>query len=498
MKKILVCLLIVVFLISGCSFNVDVMTPAPEQEDTTPSTNSIASPIATISATAELPTVGFTPVSSDPVFYNASVSLDQSGVPARIAFPTGIKQVFAIWHYQNMRAGLTIKREWYLNGEPWLLREDPWDFEKYGAAGVMPDISIYDLDAGLPSGLYELRVYINNVIQPIGVNTPGGPETFIIFEILRDEFTTDVASPNSQWSAGVSFGNRLVIRDATGVPTEIFAGREIPYVSWLPDSQHVLFVDRDRSGQVSNLLVGVRDELWVADILSREVRSLYKSETTLGSTGGLYPSPNGKYIAGIAGTGFGDACFLDSKVIFFEMADDYKSVKAIKQEQFSGIPNGADKVVYPVAVGTWESNTQYRVALNGTCGTDPSLMGLYLFDLSSLKATQDASGTTPFSVGDLGWGAIHGVVTDAVTGNAIVDALVTCEHSSYTSTAPATCSGSIETDISGGYVFQRVFFHDTDTIKLTVSAPGYQSQKIVRSSFTQADMEYDFSLTHMP
>jgi len=498
MKKIFIFLLIVVFLISGCSFNVDVMTPAPEQIDATPSTNSIASPIATISATAELPPVGFTPASSNPVFYNASVSLDQSGAPARIAFPTGTKQVFAVWHYHNMRSGLTIKREWYLNGEPWLFREDPWDFGKYGAVGVMPDISIYDLDAGLPSGLYELRVYINNVIQPIGVNTPGGPETFLIFEILRDAFTTDVASPNSQWSVGVSFDNRLVIRDATGAPTEIFAGREIPYVAWLPDSQHVLFVDRDRSGQVSNLSVGIRDELWIADILSREVTSLYQSETTLGSTGGLYPSPNGKYIAGIAGSGFGDACFLDSQVIFFEMAGDYKSVKVIKQEQFSGIPSGADKVVYPVAVGTWESNTQYRVALNGTCDTDPSLMGLYLFDLPSLKATQDTSSATPFSVGDLGWGEIHGVVTDAVTGNAIAGALVTCEHSSYTSTFPAKCSGSMETGIPGNYIFQSIFFHDTDTIKLTVSAPGYQPQEFTQNSFTLNDLKVDFSLSPAP
>lgn len=497
MKKILVCLLIIVFLISGCSFNVEVLTPAPAQVDAAPSANSIASPIATISATAELPPVGFTPVSSEPVFFNASASLEQSGTPARIAFPTGTKRVFAIWHYQNMRAGLTIKREWYLNGEPWLLREEPWDFEKYGAAGVMSDISIYDLDAGLPEGLYQLKVYINNVAQPIGVNTPSGPDTFMIFEILREEFT-DVPAPNSQWSAGVSFGNRLVIRNAAGVPTEIFAGREIPYVAWLPDSQHVLFVDRDRSGQVSNLLVGVRDELWIADVLSREVTSLYQSDTTLGSTGGLYPSPNGKYVAGISGSGFGDACFLDSQVIFFEMAGNYKSVKVIKQEQFSGVPRGADKVVYPVAVGTWESNTQYRVPLNGTCGTDPSLMGLYLFDIPSLKANQDTTDATPFSVGDLGWGEVHGVVSDAVTGKAIAGALVTCEHSSYTSTFPAKCSGSMETGIPGNYIFQNVFFHDTDRIKLTVSAPGYKPQEFTQNSFTINDLKVDFVLVPLP
>jgi hypothetical protein len=149
-------------------------------------------------------------------------------------------------------------------------------------------------------------------------------------------------------------------------------------------------------------------------------------------------------------------------------------------------------------MGMWESNTQYRVALNGTCDTDPSLMGFYLFDISSLKATQDASDATPFSVGDLGWGEVHGVVSDAVTGNAISGALVTCEHSSYTSTFPAICSGSMETGIPGVYIFERVFFHDTDTIKLTVSAPGYKPQEFSQNSFTLNDLKVDFVLTPLP
>ena len=499
MKKIFILLLIIVALTSGCSFNVDVMTPAPGQVAATmPPTNMIASPIATISATAELPPVGFTPVSSDPVFYNASVSLDQSGMPARIAFPTGTKQVFAVWHYQNMRAGLTIKREWYLNGEPWLFREDLWDFEKYGAVGIMPDISIYDLDAGLPSGLYELRVYINNVIQPIGVNTPGGPETFLIFEILREEFTTDVAAPNSQWSAGVSFGNRVVIRDVTGTPTEIFAGHEIPYISWLPDSQHVLFVDRDRSQQQSGSPIGVRDELWIADVLSLEVHSLYKSETALGLRVGLYPSSNGKYIAGIEGSGFGDACFLDAQVIFFEIADDYKSAKPYKQDQFTGMPVPTDRTVYPTIAGEWQSNTQYNIYLNETCVTDRTSSGFYLFDIPTLTVTFQPIDARPLVTGDLGWGEIHGVVTDATTGNPIAGALVTCEHSSYTSTHPAICSGAIETNLSGGYVFQRIFFHDTDTIKLTITATGYQPQEITQTAFTINDLTVNFSLTPLP
>lgn len=496
MKKIFIFLLIAICLISGCSFNVEVVTPPAAQSDSTLPASTIATPIATISATAELPLVGFTPVTSDPIFYAASVSLDQSGVPARIAFPTGTKQIFAVWHYQNMREGLTIKREWYLNGEPWLFREDPWDFEKYGASGIMKDVSIYDLDAGLPSGLYQLKIYIDYIQQPIGVNTASGPEMFLIFEILRaGETSLEAASPDSKWSAEVTYGNRIVIRNETGMPTQIFVGREIPYISWFPDSQHFLFVDRDRSQQQQGSPIGVRDDLWIADVFTGKTNLLYKSDTAFGRHGGPIASPDGKYIASLEGSGFADACMVDSRLIFFELASDWQSMRVIKQEQFSGIPASNDGVVYPREDGVWEADNLYRVTLDGTCSVDQNQLGPYVFNISALKATKSSSASTPPILGDLGWGSIHGKIVDAVTGEPIVGATVTCQHSSYTS--PATCSGSTTTDAQGMYIFGNIFFHDTDTVKLTVQAAGYQSQEITQSAstFPMADMERDLSLS---
>lgn len=102
----------------------------------------------------------------------------------------------------------------------------------------------------------------------------------------------------------------------------------------------------------------------------------------------------------------------------------------------------------------------------------------------------------PPIAGDLGWGKIHGTITDAVTGELIVGALITCEHHSYTS--PATCSGTVSTDEDGNYVFDKVFFHDTDTIKLTVESAGYQTAEMKNNFFTMADMEVNFALTQMP
>jgi hypothetical protein len=208
--------------------------------------------------------------------------------------------------------------------------------------------------------------------------------------------------------------------------------------------------------------------------------------------GGPQPSLDGKYIAGLIGSGFGDACFVDKRLIFFELANDFKSAKPIEQKSFIGVPSAADSVVYPLAEGSWWVGNQYLVTLNGTCGMDTSLLGPFVFDVPGLKANPQSTLATPLSVGDLGWGEVHGVVADAVTGNAIAGATVTCEHSSYTS--QAKCSGSQVTEIPGVYIFQQVFFHDTDRIKLTVTAPGYQPQEFIQNFFTTNDLTVNFAL----
>jgi hypothetical protein len=495
MKKLLIFLLFMAYFTSGCSFRVEVLTPAspqPSLTDITEVTQSIETPPAAISPIPTTVPVGFTPVTSEPVFFNAFVSTDRNSVTGTSAFPAGTKQIFAHWNYQNMREGLIIKREWFLDGQLWLVRDEPWDIAKYGTSGVLQDISIYDYDLGLPVGTYRLVVLINDVAQPIGIYvSESSPEVFLEFEILPPIEST---SPNGQWKA-ISLLDRAVVIDANGNQSDLVTGREIVSIIWL-DDRHLLFVDRDRSGQVFDLLVGVRDTLWFIDITSRESWPLYTSETALGSRGGLYPSPDGKYIAGIEGSGFGDACFLDAKTIFFEMEDGYKNVKVTKQDQFTGIPVLTDQVLYPTAVGTWKSNTQYSVYLDKTCATDGSLSGFYLFDLLNKNAILEPTSSTPLNVGDLGWGDVHGFVTDAVTGNAIPNATVTCQHSSYTS--PSSCTGLVITSAVGLFLFERVFFHDTDTIKLTVTASGYESQEYTQSSFTGNDMFVSFSLKPLP
>ncbi len=113
---------------------------------------------------------------------------------------------------------------------------------------------------------------------------------------------------------------------------------------------------------------------------------------------------------------------------------------------------------------------------------------------STPLASPSSSPTVIWVVGDLGWGKVTGHVNNAITGEPIPGAIVTCEGFSYTS--PARCQGSTTTDANGDFVFENVFFHDTDRITIRVEAPNFVSQTYTQEFFTQP--EFYVSVTLMP
>ena len=503
MKKLFAFLLLFSFLASGCTFNVDVLTPASPVTDSGPSqltpyaTQNPTSPVATIAATAETTATTPIPTFSSPTFYGLFFMADPGISQDGMIFPGGIKRVFAVWNYLNMRPGMNVKREWYLNGQLWLTREETWDFAKYGENGTIQDVSIYDFDHGLPAGIYELRLYIDNVIQYIVASDNGVPEPKARFDIRsKEEAQAGFASPDFQWQVEVFGEQRIVLEDKTGNPTTIYTAREVPYLSWFADSRHFLFIDRDRSGQKSGTTIGIRDDLWLVDVPSGKLHLLYKSDTSFAGIGGPVASPNGRYIASLEGSGFADACSVDTRLIFFELSSDFDTATVIKQQAFSGLPASNEGLIYPAEQGYWQNGNAYLVTLDGTCNSDRSKLGSYTFNMVNHVATQASSSTGQSVPGDLGVGMIHGKITDAATGAPIVNAAVTCEQHSYTSASP--CSGTVLTNADGTYAFNNVFFHDTDTIKITVQATGYQMQEFSWSSFTTNDFPLDLALSPTP
>jgi hypothetical protein len=496
MKKLTNGILAILFLISGCTFNVEVLNsespqPAPLL------TQFVPSPTFTAAVTTEpFPTPTLVPTASYPNFTNARMGASPDDPNAPTSFPAGTKAVYAIWDYQNMRDGLMVRREWYWDGQPWITREEPWDFKKYGANGTIRDISIFDNETGLNSGVYQLRLYIDNVPQGLssGIWSPVTP--WITFKIGTEEEYTGYMSPDYLSAVDVFDERRIVLQASGGISKKIFTGREVPFVSWFPDGRHFLFVDRDRSGQKYGTNLGVRDDLWMVEVPSGKLQLLYKNDIMFTGRAGPVVSPDGRYIASLEGSGFGDACLVDSRLIFIELASDYGSMRLIQQAEFSGLPSFEGGSIYPVEDGAWQSENEYLVTLDGTCTADKSKLGPYVFNLREKTATQVSSAGSTSIPGDLGWGKIHGYISDASTGVPIPGATVTCEQYSYAS--QATCSGAVTTNAGGFYTFENVLFHDTDSVKLIVQAPGYQSQEITQTSFTMNELQWDFSLNPAP
>lgn len=372
MKKLSALFILIAFIVPACTFDVEVLTPAPS----TPVETVEVTPTS-IPTTTEAPSITPTQVLAVPQFSNARFTVETNANIYQNIFPARTRRVYAVWDYQNMSAGLMVRRDWYYNDVLWITREEPWDFSKYGANGTIQDISVFDLDVGLGSGDYRLELYIDMQPQPIG----GG--TWPAFTISDEEAERRVTSPNGQWVAEADDPKLLLVRDTGREVRQVFSGNEITNLAWLPDNQHIVFVDRDRSQQQVPTNLGIQDDLWIVEIFSGESHLLYQNTVSFGN---FRVSPDGHYVASVEGSGYGDACFVDSRLIFFELASDFRTARSIKQEQFSGISAAQDTVVYPVEGGVWQSETKYLVPLNGTCNFDQNLVGTYVFNLSELNA----------------------------------------------------------------------------------------------------------------
>jgi hypothetical protein len=109
-------------------------------------------------------------------------------------------------------------------------------------------------------------------------------------------------------------------------------------------------------------------------------------------------------------------------------------------------------------------------------------------------ATPSVENTAPIP-GDLGFGKITGKVTDVATGSPIPGANMKCEHFSYTSREKDRCHQITATDAEGNFLFEHVFFHDTDTITLIVNATGYKPFSQKYAQFTQPLLETEIQLS---
>lgn len=299
-------------------------------------------------------------------------------------FPNETPQIFAIWSYSNMREGLTIHREWYREGELWLVREEPWDFVKYGADGVVKDISIYDFDLGLEAGLYQLRLYIDGREQTSGENVAR-------FTVAASNNIAPLASPDGSLVAIVEPPGTLIILDEYGAQNIQLTVDEISSLAWYPDGKLLLFSSRDRTDQnLQSGPVGVKDRLWVVNVETAETHQILNQSNQLSNPDlhDPYVSPDGGYVAAISGSGWSDDCWVARSLNIkkVEMVDGrLRETYNYGQHDFEPLTLPDHYYMYVERIIGWESAAQLKVEFSWTCTTE-NLDGVYLLDMSTMTA----------------------------------------------------------------------------------------------------------------
>ncbi len=321
-----------------------------------------------------------------------SPAIDFATIPNRAkaqrVFPGGTRQVFAFWTYGNMRPGPMVRRDWYRNGELWLTREEPWDFARYGATGVISDVSVYDFEQGLEPGRYALKLSIDGQVQHI-LELPGN----ISFEVLKRNGPTSLASPIGSRTAVVDDPRKLIILESDGTRRTLLTANEISSLAWLPDGIHLVYSNRDRSKQMLSAgTIGMRDELWIVDAVSGEHHLIGTAAENLHTPS---VSPDGRYIAVLSGTGWYDACVVDQSLAIVELDGTGQRIALHRLDDFAGLPRNeaSDSAVYPVttanrpAPGVWLNSTQLAVGLQFACMRG-SPAGIYTLDLTTQTAAK--------------------------------------------------------------------------------------------------------------
>jgi len=299
-----------------------------------------------------------------------------------------------MWGYAHMRDGLTIRVEWnyydFSAAEEVVkrTREETWSIAKYGESGMILDEALSDAN-GLGRGLYDVSLSIDGVTSwdlECGWN--------IEFEVVEPEPVEPVTSPDGRRTAIVEPPGTILVRESDGSHRSILVIDEVSSLAWMPDSLHLVYSDRDRTEQIMGAGgVGRRDSLWIVDVESGD-------QVELGTTDENFHdpriSPDGRYIAVVTGSGWGDACLMDLGLAILELDADFTQLRTYTPRDFAGLLKVTeDSFVYPVdrpglaTPGIWVSHTQLEVGLNWTCVPgEPA--GVYRLDLSTLQAVKVA------------------------------------------------------------------------------------------------------------
>jgi len=186
--------------------------------------------------------------------------------------------------------------------------------------------------------------------------------------------------------AWVEQGHILMLEDAGRNQRELLRAEAIVELFWLPDGRQLLYVNQEPaepSGPPWR-----RHTLWLVDTQTGAQQSL---STTNLNVNRISVSDDGRYVRALAGSDFGDACFMDRSLLFLDLNEP---AVWLDLAAFDTGLNEQPYAFFPADAGRWLSDHDFEINMRAYCmsegmGTPPedlALLRRYRFDLETMTA----------------------------------------------------------------------------------------------------------------
>jgi len=290
----------------------------------------------------------------------------------RRAFGYGTEEVYALWEYSNMTENVVVQRRWDMAGEE-IIREEPWDIEKYGTSGTVSDVFIFDYEneGGLVPGFYSLDLFIDG--------------ERVIFAPFNINGSWSVTAETTGRRAFVEDNSILIIEENNGQQRQIAEGMEIRELLWMPDGRYLLFSEWDRTEQVWQTSMGLEVTMWLIDVETGEKINLGDDYHSFRIGG------NGQYSSVYVGSDFGDACGFDRELRFLQLGTG-EIVAEFVLLDFAGFPMDENDNFVPKN-GFWQDENVYVTEIEALCDYDTGSNshaaaneGIFAFNLATMTA----------------------------------------------------------------------------------------------------------------
>lgn len=306
----------------------------------------------------------------------------------RLERPT---EMFAEWYYVDMTANDVVRRDWYFNDALFITKEEAWDLAAFGAEGYQKTVSIFDYETGLAEGIYRLELFVNGafqVVQTVEVVPP--------YELAP---LTDATSGKQLSSENIN--TISVVNPDGSVVTKSVSGR-IHSADWFSGGDRLIFASTilvDPSAPFAAF--AHLTELWLWDIPTDTLVQMGAREDRYHSP---RVSPDGKHVAILSGSGYGDACSVDLRLIILQLDAAGGLTGNLVPSDF-GLPNYDVEQVgvwtvnqdesyrqnlvqtssdWIVSAGTWANDSMFRTNLGFSDCSDKG--GLYEFNLNDFSS----------------------------------------------------------------------------------------------------------------